>query len=180
MIFLPEIETQRLILRELRDEDAAAIYAYFSQDSVTEFYDLETFTSIRQARSLLKLWKNLYVKRGGMRWGIVLKGEDDQVIGTCGYHAWSKIHNRAEIGYELDPTYWGQGLMTEAIEAIVRYGKNAIKLRRIEAFIDPANRSSGRVLEKVGMESEGILRDYYFEKGRFVDAEIYSIINKEN
>ncbi len=176
----PIIKTDRLLLRELREEDAMDIYSYFSKDEVTRFYDLYTFTEVQQASDLLQLWINRFYQDEGIRWGIVLKDSQNRLIGTCGYHSWSKEHNRAEIGYELHPDYWGKGLMTEAIDSIVQYGRDALRLRRIEAFIDPINESSGKILEKVGMQSEGVLRDYFFEKGRFVDAEIYAKINQEN
>ena len=68
--------------------------------------------------------------------------------------------------------------MTEAIQAIVNYGFEALKLHRIEAFIDPANHASRALLHKNGLETEGVLRDYFFEKERFVDAEMLSILNR--
>ncbi|MCV2504066.1 MAG: GNAT family N-acetyltransferase, partial [Neisseriaceae bacterium] len=113
-----------------------------------------------------------------IRWGIVLK-ENNQVIGTCGYHNFQEEHSRAEIGYDLNPDYWQKGYMTEAITAIQKYGFKKLKLHRIEAFIFPDNLASRKLLEKVGLQSEGVLRDYFFEKGRFVDGEIFSILIRE-
>ena len=69
--------------------------------------------------------------------------------------------------------------MTEAIQALIPFGFEAFDLHRIEAFIDPANISSRKLLEKVGLQAEGVLRDYFFEKGKFVDAEIFSLLKRD-
>ena len=68
--------------------------------------------------------------------------------------------------------------MTEAVSAIISFGIEGYKLNRIEAFIDPDNLASRKLLEKMNLVSEGILRDYFFEKGRFVDGEIFALLKK--
>ncbi|MFD0959651.1 GNAT family N-acetyltransferase [Paenibacillus chungangensis] len=174
----PVIYTERLTLRQLRPEDSMHLFHYFSRDEVTEFYDLESFTSIKQATDLIDSWNKRYETEQGIRWAISLKNEE-RVIGTCGYHNWAKEHSKAEIGYELTPEYWRQGIMTEAIAAILQYGFQSLQLNRIEAFIDPANISSRKLLLKAGLAEEGLLRDCFFEKGQFVDAVIFSILRRE-
>ncbi|QRN41846.1 MAG: GNAT family N-acetyltransferase [Neisseriaceae bacterium] len=174
----PCIETKRLTLRRLTYADAPALFEYFSQDVVTEYYDLAPFQSLSEAEDLIRTWNTAYDIQSAIRWGIVLK-ENNQVIGTCGYHNFREKHGRAELGYELNLDYWQQGYMTEAIIAIQKYGFKKLRLHRIEAFIFPDNLASRKLLEKVGLQSEGILRDYFFEKGRFIDGEIFSILIHE-
>ncbi|WP_028545308.1 GNAT family N-acetyltransferase [Paenibacillus taiwanensis] len=178
MKLFPELQTDRLWLRALRADDAEDLFRYFSQDQVTEFYDLDSFTNCEQARELILSWGNRFEQQEGIRWGITLKG-DDRVIGTCGYHNWSKEHFKAEVGYELHPDYWRQGIMSEAVHAIIQYGFEQLELHRIEAFIDPMNEASRKLLTKVGMQEEGLLRAYFFEKGKFVDASLFAILQTD-
>ncbi|WP_158960480.1 GNAT family N-acetyltransferase [Myroides fluvii] len=175
----PTLQTDRLILRALHFTDAPALFDYFSRDEVTEFYDLPTFESIQEAHELLLAWQERYQEDNAIRWAITLQERPDRLIGTCGFHNFSNENARAEIGYELHPDFWQKGIMTEAIQAIIPFGFEAFELHRIEAFIHPTNRSSRKLLEKVGLQSEGVLRDYFYEKEEFVDAEIFSLLQRE-
>ncbi|MFO1441687.1 GNAT family N-acetyltransferase [Bacillus sp. Bva_UNVM-123] len=174
----PILETERLVLRKLDLSDAPNMFSYFSKDEVTKYYDLESFTTEKQAEEQINRFLTRYEDREQIRWAITLKG-DNQLIGTCGFHAIEREHWKAELGYELHPSFWGQGIMSEVIAAVIRYGFIEMDLNRVEAFYDPRNIPSGRVLEKNGFEFEGILRKRYFEKGQFVDAAISAVL-KEN
>lgn len=169
----PILETERLILRPLRIEDAADLFEYFSKDEVTEFYDVDSFTDIKQAEKLIMNWKDKFNNSLAIRWGITLRTED-RVIGTCGFHRWEKKHFKAEIGYELSPENWRHGYMSEVLNAVTRYGFEVLELNRIEALIHRGNAGSKRVLERAGFHEEGLLREYFYEKQRFVDAVIFS------
>lgn len=174
----PKLETDRLVLRKLQKEDAQALYEYFSLDDVTKYCDLESFKEIQEADELIKNWNQRYEKNQGIRWGITLKSES-RLIGTCGFHNWIMEHHKAEIGYELNPQYWNKGIMTEAIQEILKYGFQVLELNRIEAFIDPQNISSRKLLEKSGLREEGLLKEVFFEKNRFVDANIFAILKRD-
>ncbi|HIW06370.1 MAG TPA: GNAT family N-acetyltransferase [Candidatus Ignatzschineria merdigallinarum] len=176
---IPKLETARLLLRPLVLDDALRIFHNFSQDCVTEFYDLSTFTKMEEAIDLINNWNQRTANGEGLRWAITYKETPELLIGTCGFHNFSKENNRAEIGYELSPEEWGKGVMTEAIREMIAYGFETLELHRIEAFIDPLNHASRKLLQKDGMKTEGVLRDYFFEKGRFVDAEMLSILRTE-
>lgn len=174
----PDITTERLQLRQIQTSDAEALFSYFSKDEVTQFFDLPTFKTIQEAHDLIKSWHERYSRNDSIRWAICLKNQPEKLIGTCGFHNFSPEHFRAEIGYELHPDYWRKGMMSEAIRAIIPFGFNTFRLNRIEAFIDPDNVSSRKLLEKVNFDSEGVLHDYFFEKGTFVDAEIFALLRK--
>lgn len=177
-MMFPVLKTQRLILRQLRQEDAADVYHYFSTDQVTAFYDLDRFTEVQQAEDLIQFWNNRFDSLQGIRWGITLRSED-RVIGTCGFFNWSKKHYRAEIGYELSPEYWSQGYMIEVLESAIDFGFKDLGFNRIQALIHPENVKSRGLLEKSGFTEEGLLNEYYFKKDRFVDAVIFSKLKKE-
>jgi ribosomal-protein-alanine N-acetyltransferase len=174
----PQLETERLILRKLKPEDSRDLFHYFSKDEVTKYYDLESFVEVRQAEELIDNWNNRFEELKGIRWAITIRSEE-RVIGTCGFHNWSKEHFKVEIGYELAPEYWRQGIMTEVLNEIIQYGFIDLGLNRIEALIDPDNISSRKLLEKVGLHEEGYLKDYFYEKNQFVDAVIFAILKKE-
>ncbi|QJD82784.1 GNAT family N-acetyltransferase [Cohnella herbarum] len=175
----PILETERLILRQLRHEDAVDLFDYFSKDEVTEFYDLDSFTELKQAEELIENWNEKFNNSLTIRWGIALKSEG-RIIGTCGFHKWVKKHFKAEIGYELSPRYWRQGYMKEAIDTVMKYGFEVLELNRIEALIHSGNTSSQKVLEKTGFKEEGLLKEYFYEKKRFIDAVIFSKLKKDN
>ncbi|MGR6543811.1 bis(5'-nucleosyl)-tetraphosphatase (symmetrical) YqeK [Paenibacillus tundrae] len=178
MSTFPELETERFILRQITHDDAKDIFQTFSLDEVTKYYDVESFTNIEQAEQLIQTWHQRFENKQAIRWGIALKS-DNRVVGTCGFHGWVKNHHKAAIGYELTPQFWRQGVMTEVLGKIMEYGFDTLELNRIEAFVEPENVGSRRVLEKVGFQAEGLLKDNYYWKNRFVDNVIYALIKKD-
>lgn len=172
----PILETERLLLRQLTLLDTKDLFEYFSLDEVMEYYDLETFKTLEDAENVIQLFNKEFEEGKGFRWAIELKSEK-KVIGTCGYHNWHKEHFKAEIGYELNPKFWKKSYMKEAILPILIFGLETMKLHRVEAFIDPANISSEKLLLSLGFNEEGTMRDFFFEKGKFVDAKIFGLIN---
>ncbi len=174
----PILETERLRLRELQHEDAEELYLNFSKDEVTEYYDLDSFTKRTQAESLIKMWKEKYLTGQSIRWGIALKNEE-RIIGTCGFHNWSKKHARAEIGYELSPQHWRNGIMTEALRSVIGYGFGELELNRIGALIAPDNTGSRRLLKKLEFNEEGRLNEYYCKKEKFIDVICFSRLQRK-
>ena len=142
-----------------------------------EYYDLETFTDLEEAEKLIEDFNTEFENKKGFRWAIELKAEK-KVIGTCGYHNWFHEHFKSELGYELNPKFWRKAYMKEAVQAIIPFAFKTMNLHRIEAFIDPANISSEKLLSSIGFQEEGTMRDFFFEKGKFVDATIFGLLNK--
>jgi len=175
---LPVLETERLYLRQLSQQDAKYLFDYFSKDEVTKYYDIDSLTDISQAKKLIQHWQNSYMNEEGMRWGLTLKGEK-KVIGTCGFHKWSKKHFKAEIGYDCAPAYWQKGLMTEAIQALTRYGFEALGLNRMEALVHHENVKSIQLLDRSGFKQEGLLKEYYCIKQSMVDTAIFSLLKRD-
>ncbi|KMQ66557.1 acetyltransferase [Chryseobacterium angstadtii] len=173
----PVLETERLLLRQLTPQDAEDLFEYFSLDEVMEYYDLDTFKTLEDAQNIISHFNGEFEKGKGFRWAIELKSEK-KVIGTCGYHNWYREHSRAEIGYELNPKFWRNSYMKEAVLPILIFGFETMALHRVDAFIDPSNISSEKLLLSLNFKEEGMLRDYFFEKGKFVDAKIFGLINE--
>jgi len=175
----PRLETERLVLRQLHIADAGSLFAILSDEELTRFYDDEAFTDLSQAREQIEAWARGYEEWRIIRWGIVQRGTDT-VIGTCGYYGFHRWHARGSLGYELARPFWRQGIMTEALAAIIDFGFREVGLNRIQALLMPGNEASEKLLEKLGFRGEGLLRQYenWQDKG-FVDLSIFSLLRQE-
>jgi ribosomal-protein-alanine N-acetyltransferase len=175
----PHLETERLTLRELCSGDAESLFAVLSDEEVTEFYDDEVFRDVSRASEQIEGWAAAFRTRRGVRWGIAQR-ENGEIIGTCGYYGFHSWHKRAGIGYELARSFWQQGIMTEALGAIIEFGFRRIGLNRIEAVVMLKNEGSVKLLEGLGFHQEGVLREYenWGDKGS-VDLMMFSLLRRE-
>lgn len=96
-----------------------------------------------------------------------------------GFNAWSPKHKRAEIGYELNPRYWRQGITSQAVEKVINYGFEKLSLNRIGAIVYLENSGSNNLLQKIGFRKEGILRDYLYSYGESHSVNMYSLLKEE-
>ena len=174
----PRIETSRLILRELRGEDADAVFRIFSEPEVMKYMNMGMFTSIEEAQALIERQRRRFEQKERFRWGIALK-DSDTIIGTGGYVAWNKMWYNAELGYDLARPYWGQGLMTEAVRAMIQFGFEHMGLNRIEAEVMPENIASIRFLSKLGFEEEGVLHERSFWQDAFHDLVMFALLKRK-
>ena len=175
----PRMETARLILRALRMEDAAFIFKEWGDSLVTYYMrDEAPLKTLEQAKEMLMPLQTPEKMPDFKWWGIELKAEG-KLIGTCGFCRWDRQHHHAEIGYDLWSDYWGQGLMPEALVALVKFGFEEMILNRIEATTHTENERSQRVLAKLGFQREGILREYYCQDGIYNDQIQFSLLCRE-
>lgn len=173
-----ELDTSRLHLRELTMKDAEFIYNLYSDSTVCKYlYDEELFTQIEESECFIK-WNTYSDENSHNRWGIRRK-EDNEIIGTIGFHQWDQQNFLAEIGYDLAHQFWGKGYMSEALSSIIKYGFLNLNLNRIHAFVALENSASIKLLEKFSFKREGIFRDRYFCKEEFHDVYNYSLLKKE-
>ena len=175
----PTLETPRLILRELLETDTDAVFMIRGDIEVTRHNIGAAYTDVEQARELIRNIKWNYPDLYELRWGIALKDDPAWVIGMCGYNYWIRKDERASIGYDLAQAYWGQGIMTEALRAIIRFGFDHMKLHRVEADVSADNPASMRVLEKLGFKFEGRLREQYWDWGDYHDLLLYALLQPE-
>lgn len=176
---LPELVTERLLLRRMCLDDAEAMFAYASDPEVTRYVLFETHRSIEDSREFLRSATEGYERGDFGSWGVVLK-ESGAFVGTCGLDVnYAPEHARAELGYVLSRGHWGQGLMTEAVRAVIRFGFGRMELNRIQARCIAENTASARVMEKAGMTYEGTLREREFIKGAYRDMKLYSVLRTE-
>jgi [ribosomal protein S5]-alanine N-acetyltransferase len=175
----PRLETERLILRSLRIEDADFILREWGSPLVTHYMrDEEPLRSREEAEEWLRPLQTPEKMPGFRWWGIESK-RAQELVGTCGFCRWNKQHHWAEMGYDLWPDYWGQGLMPEAVQALLRYGFEVMELNRVEATTHTENQRSMRVLEKMGFQREGLLRENYCREGVYNDQVLFSLLRRE-
>lgn len=174
---LPTLETERLILRKMVLNDAEAVFAYASNSEVSRYTLWETHRSIEDSRAFLEFATQKYENGGEPDWGIVYRG-NGCLVGACGLVNWEAEHARAEVGFVLSREYWGRGLISEAVRAILRFGFERMNLNRIEARCIAENAASARVMEKAGMVYEGTLRQREYIKGTYRDIKLYAILKK--
>jgi len=175
----PRMETDRVTLRALCLEDADFIFKQWGDPVVTHYMrDEEPLKTRQEAEEMLLPLQTPEKMPTFKWWGIEIKN-DRVLIGTCGYCRWSKQHHHAEIGYDLWPDYWGQGLMPEALRVLLHYGFDEMQLNRIQATTHKENQRSMRVLEKLGFQREGLLREYYCRNDIYNDQVLFSLLRRE-
>jgi [ribosomal protein S5]-alanine N-acetyltransferase len=177
-VLFPTLETKRLKLIEITPIYAESVFKILSLEEVTRYYGTDRFTSIEEAKKLIDMFqKNFYEKRS-MRWGIVLK-KDNKFIGTLGLNGLQLKNKKAEIGYEIHPSYWRKGYTSEAINEVLRYSYLELELNRIGAVVYLENEASSNLLEKLGFKKEGVLRDYLFQNNSYHTTSMFSLLKRE-
>ena len=174
----PELETERLILRKIRMEDAHDMYAYGSNPEVTKYMTWNTHQSIEDTKEFLVFALSQYEKKELAPWGIERKGTG-KLIGTIDFVGWKIPHRVAELGYVLSQDFWGQGIAAEAAKELIKFGFVQMNLMRIQARCFVENTGSERVMQKAGMTYEGVIRKGMYAKGKHQDLKMYSILRDE-
>lgn len=174
----PQIETERLILKEVSLANSMDMFQIFSDEETLKYYDVEPVHKVAEVNKLIEVLQNRFKNKRGIRWGLYLK-DSGKLIGTCGYHDVNGEALRAEIGYELSRDFWRKGYMKEALEAILDYGFNNMGLNRIQALVVPENEKSIGILKRVGFTKEGVLRDYEYFRRSFKHCTMLSILKRE-
>lgn len=175
---IPAIETDRLLLRRLRMSDLRDMYAYASDPAVAEHVLWHAHTSLSDTKVQLRGAIRQYRRGDPSSWAIMLKSTG-HMVGTIGFMWVNAEHQTGEIGYSLARSCWNQGLMTEAVQAVLGFAFDRLGLNRVEAQHETTNPASGRVMQKCGMRLEGILRDRVRNKGVYRDTALYSILKSE-
>lgn len=175
---LPTLTTERLTLRPLRREDAADMFAYASDPEMAHYTLWEAHRTLADTRQFLTYTLACYERGEPASWGVVLTATG-RLIGTCGFVGWNMNHRRGEIGYAIARALWGQGLATEAARAVVDFGFRATTVYRLQALCMVENTASARVMEKLGMHYEGILRGFMVHKGHPSDMKMYATLRND-
>lgn len=175
---LPVLETERIRLRHLEESDIDSLFEIFSDAEAMRFFGIVPFAERADAKNYLAEIHAGFGKKTLFQWGIALR-ETDQVIGTSTlFHADEK-NRRAELGYALNRQFWGKGLIAEALNSLLTFTFEKLNLHRLEADVDPRNTASVKVLERLGFQKEGFLRERWIVQGEIQDAVFYGLLKSD-
>jgi [ribosomal protein S5]-alanine N-acetyltransferase len=174
----PELITGRLRLRRMVANDAERLFQLRSDPRVMQHIDRPLMHSLDDAYPFIAKNDEYIENEEGINWAICLK-EDNLYIGNiCLWHL-SKENYQAELGYSLMPHYWHRGIMSEAMQAVLRYGFETMKANRMEADTNPLNIDSCKTLELNGFKREAYFKEKYYWLGEFRDTVIYALLRSQ-
>ncbi|OXL85258.1 GCN5 family acetyltransferase [Paenibacillus sp. SSG-1] len=171
------LETNRLVIREFVPEDWESVHRYASDPKVTR-YTLWGPNTEEETKDYVAGMKAMQQKepRTHYEWAVIRK-TDGELIGGCGINI---SGSNGEIGYCFHADHWGQGYASECAKAMLEFGFRQLGLHRIYATCRPENIGSERVMQKIGMQKEGYLREHMpTNKGGFANSWLYSILSHE-
>lgn len=158
-----DIETERLLLKNISMEDRNFIFSQFSDDVVNRYlFDAEPLTAIEGADEII----NFYLQpepRYQHRW-IIIQKSDGTKIGTCGFHCWNRSEGKVDVGYDLKENFWGKGYMQEAIKEIITFAIDKMQIKEIRACIYIDNPRSIHLVEHLGFVLSGTSYELFRDK----------------
>lgn len=172
------IHTQRLMLRVVDEKILPMVFTLLSEPEQRSYLGAQTDEAY--AREKLRYEKGCTTFNKSFVSFYIVKKESGEVIGWQGYHTWYLEHRRAEIGYLLfADEHKNKGYLSEVMPVMLDYGFNKMNLHRVEAFVEPKNRTSLRLMEKFGFTREGHLRQHYIKDGVIEDSLVFSLLQPE-
>jgi ribosomal-protein-alanine N-acetyltransferase len=180
-VFKPDIktlETERLSIRIDTVEEYVQLFETRSDTWLKDCFGFRTDEELNKQKD--KVFGGLTTYRTSVVFFHLRERSMDKVIGNFAFHNWLPMHRRSEIGYAMSgDEYKNLGYMREAIAPIIAFGFEAMELNRMEAFIHPDNIPSKRLVERIGFQPEGQLREHYVADGIVGDSIVYGLLRKE-
>lgn len=174
----PLIQTPHFLLRQIVATDLTQIFRGMSDPRVTEYYGI-SYETLELTQAQLDWFELIYETGTGIWWGICHRDEPQHLIGTCGINEWEQDDHCAEAGFWIFPEYWGKGVMLECLSAMLDYCFTKLSLHRMQSMVEPDNPASWKLIEKLGFQLEGILRECERKDDRYVDLRCYSLLARE-
>lgn len=175
-----ELETERLILRKIVDDDAVTLYNnIFNDFDWYKFYYQVPFNTLDEYQQIVSKYKEWYLNGNHFRWGIALK-ESNEMIGAVQLHTKDDINKNCRIGYIISYKYDKKGYMKEAVSKVIDFVFNTLDYHRLEASIVEENINSINLAEKLGMQFESIKKDSYKLGDKYYNNKVYVLINDKH
>ena len=171
----PTLETERLLLRQIKNEDVNEIFILRSHPDVMQYISRPVAANLEDALNWIAIVDDLLINNNGITWAMTLKGES-KMFGSVGLWRFEKEHFRAEIGYAMMPEYNGKGYMTEAIQAVLKYGFETLGVHSVIGCASPENKKSIATLERNNFVREAYFKENFFWEGKFLDSVVYTIL----
>ena len=173
------LETERLILRRYRPEDAPAMFRNWASDpEVTRYLTWPTHASEDVTRAIITDWVARYEEPDVYHWGLELKATGE-LIGDIAVVRIIEPVLEAELGWCMGRAWWGNGYMPEAARAVLKVLFDEVGFNRVCAAHDVENPKSGRVMQKIGMTLEGVHRQAGRNNRGIVDLAVYAILKRD-
>ncbi|TKD72547.1 GNAT family N-acetyltransferase [Pseudalkalibacillus hwajinpoensis] len=168
---------EKIQLREVKEEDWKSIHSYASIEEVCKYQPWGPNTEDESKAYVNNIIEDALVKpRTRYAYAIV---EDDSVIGVCEVNIRDRVNEQGELAYILHPERWGLGYASEAARTLLTFSFVELGLHKVSATCNPDNIGSKRVLERIGMKQEGVLRDDLKMRDGWRDSLLFSILETE-
>ena len=174
----PNLESERLVLRRLKDSDAPEVYKIRSNLERMKYIPRPILQNEEEALAMIQMMNAKIDENTDINWAVCLKNSD-KIIGFMGFYRVQPESYRTEIGYMILPEYDGKGYVSEAVTTMLNYAFNTVGFHSVEAVIDPNNFGSARVLEKNGFRKEAHFIENFFWNNEFIDSVHYGILKRE-
>ncbi|MCZ6654366.1 MAG: GNAT family protein [Planctomycetota bacterium] len=175
---LPTLTSPRVILRWLKQSDVPALFEIFSDRRVMRYWSSAPWTDPADGVEMVESVRHCFAEGSLYQWGVARRS-DEALIGTCTLAHVDAQNRRAEIGFALRRDQWGQGYMSEATRTLLRFAFEELELHRIEADVDPRNEAPIRLLERLGFQREGYLRERWLVGQETHDTIFYGLLRRE-
>lgn len=175
---LPELSTERLVLRRLRNTDLYDVNEYACREEVPRYLLWTPHLNLRETQGYLEFLQKRYRKGQHADWGVALRNTG-KIIGTCGFTGVDISNETCELGYVLSPKYWGKGYMDEAFEAVLAEAFDRLKAHRVSLRILEGNEPSIRFALRHGFRFEGKSVDALYVKGAYRTVCHYALLREE-
>jgi RimJ/RimL family protein N-acetyltransferase len=166
-------------MRPYRESDTDGLFQLFGDPAVARYWSFPPWTHREQAEAFLAPLLEPFRDDAIVFPWVIADRVRDELVGTTTIFALHREQRRAEIGYAMRRSHWGQGLAREAVTRVLAHGFDALGLRRFEADIDPRNAASISLVERLGFRREGLLRERWLVNGETADSVIYGLLASE-
>ncbi|MEW5249666.1 GNAT family N-acetyltransferase [Microbulbifer discodermiae] len=173
---LPTLPGRAFCFRWMGEADLPELQEIFGDADVVRFMALSCLTNRKQTQRFLNSILQGFASGTLYQWGLEYRG---RIIGSCTLAAIDRSHRRAEIGFALARRFQGRGLMAEAVPLVLDFAFKQLALHRVEADVDPRNKASLALLEKLGFRREGLLRERFTDEEGFQDSLMLGLLSRE-
>lgn len=174
----PVLETERFLMREMTPKDVDDMFCYYNNPEMMKFTSTDVHTSKDETLTRIIKLSSSYSNKKGIAWAIEDKGVK-KVIGDLGMYFITADFKKAGVGFNVMQGFWNKGYGTQALSLALRYVIQEMGVNRIEATCKIENIASSRVMEKTGMQYEGILKQYSSKNDIYYDVKMYSLIKSD-
>jgi RimJ/RimL family protein N-acetyltransferase len=174
----PTIETERLRLRPFDEADADALFTLHSDARVLRYWDSPPWSDSARATAFIQKCRQMADDGAGVRLAVDRR-DDGGFLGWCSFSRWNPDFRSGALGYVFTSASWGHGYATEAAGALLDWAFDTLDLNRVQAETDTRNTASARVLEKLGFQREGTLREDCIVNGDVSDSWVYGLLRRE-